>query len=99
VVKPHDVHLKAMPHAMATRTISVRNRGKGPLHGNVGAPVIGAPFSEIGGGPFTLAAKTGETVTIIFSPMVTGDFNDTLIVTSDDPKHLSMTVKLKGISK
>jgi len=93
------VHLRAKPHAMATRTISVRNKGTGPLHGNVGAPVIGAPFSEAGGGPFTLGSNTRETVTIIFSPTVTGVFNDTLIVTSDDPKHPSITVKLKGISK
>jgi len=88
-VKPHDVQLDAKPNAMATRTISVRNKGKGPLHGNVEAPAIGAPFSENGGGPFTLAPKTSEPVTIIFSPTAAGTFNDTVTVTSDDPKHPS----------
>ena len=97
-MKPHDVHLEAKPNAMATRTITVRNKGKGPLHGNVAPPTIGAPFSETGGGPFTLAPKTSEPVTITFSPTAAGTFHDTVIVTSDDPKHPSITVKLKGKS-
>lgn len=98
VVQPHDLHFKARPSAMATRSITIFNDGKGPLHGTVDEPTKGAPFSETGGGAYTVAPKKTEKVKIIFSPAVAGTFNDTVVVHSDDPKHLSITVKLNGKS-
>jgi hypothetical protein len=53
------------------------------------------------GGPFNLPAGGSKTVTVKFTPDHVGSPNPagTLPVTSNDPKHPSITEKLKGTAK
>jgi hypothetical protein len=70
----------------------------GILHGNVGAST--GPFAvTAGSGGFTLNDGGTQNVTIQFSPLATGAAVGTLSIASDDPKHLSVNVNLKGTGK
>jgi sugar lactone lactonase YvrE len=81
-----------------TNTLTIRNIGAGVLHGNVGASA--GPFAvTAGSGAFTLDDGKTQTVTIKFTPTVIGSLTGALPITSDDPKHLSLNVSLKGAGK
>jgi hypothetical protein len=82
----------------STKTLTIRNLGLGVLHGDVGA--ISGPFAvTAGGGSFTLDDGKTQTVTIKFTPVAKGAAAGTLNISSDDPKHLSVNVNLKGTGK
>jgi hypothetical protein len=85
---------------MANGTITITNTGTGPLNGNVTEPAHNPPFSETGGGPFSLGPGAHEDVTIKYSPTKKGSASDNAVVTSDDPTHKKpINVKFKGKSK
>ncbi|MBI4588119.1 MAG: choice-of-anchor D domain-containing protein [Candidatus Rokubacteria bacterium] len=80
---------------MATRDLTIKNRGSGPLNGTVGA--LAGSFSVVsGGGGFTLAFDETKTVTVQFAPTAAGKFPDELKITSDDPRKPSLRVKVIG---
>jgi hypothetical protein len=75
----------------------IGNRGKGMLTGSVGAISGSSAFAiQSGAGAFTLAHGANHTVTIAFSPPAAGKLAAALAITSDDPKHQAITVKLSG---
>jgi hypothetical protein len=78
-----------------TRTFKIKNKGKGALTVALVAP--GAPFSIVGG-PSTIMipAKQNIPVSIQFSPATGGKVKNMLSLTSDDPKHPAVTIKLVG---
>jgi hypothetical protein len=81
-----------------TKTLTIRNLGLGVLHGNVGTST--GPFAvTAGGGAFTLDDGKTQIVTIQFTPIEKGAAAGVLPITSDDPKHLSVGVNLKGTGK
>jgi hypothetical protein len=80
------------------KTLTLKNAGLGRLHGNVGAST-GAFAVKAGGGTFTLDNKQTLAVTIQFTPPAKGSAIGILPITSDDPKHLSFNVNLKGAGK
>jgi hypothetical protein len=80
------------------RTFTIRNRGAGVLHGNVGA--IDAPFSVTSGaGSFTLPYGHSLPVTIRFAPNSTQRAASALAITSDDPAHPTVKVAVSGRGK
>lgn len=82
----------------STKVLTIRNIGAGVLHGNVGAST--GPFVVIAGsGPFTLNDGKTWTVTLQFTPVEKGAAAGVLSILSDDPKHLSVNVNLKGTGK
>jgi len=86
--------------ATSTRSLTIRNTGKGMLHGSVGAISGSAEFQlQSGGGAFTLAHGARQTVTIAFTPSAAGKAAASLALSSDDPKHLSAIVHLSGTGK
>jgi hypothetical protein len=65
------------------------------LSGAVGS--VSAPFSLIaGGGSFTLGGGQAITVKVQFAPNSSGQFSDTLRITSNDPKHQTVNVAITG---
>jgi hypothetical protein len=70
------------------------------LHVNVGAPKHDPPFSILtNGGALTIAPNSSKVVVVQYAPTKKGTTNDSISITSDDPKHKKETVKLKGKSK
>jgi len=99
VVPAHLIFL--YPQAIGigiTKNLTIRNEGLGVLHGNVGTST--GPFAvTAGSGGFTLDHLQTRTVTIQFTPPASGPFIGVLPITSDDPKHVSFNVNLKGTGK
>jgi len=80
----------------ASKNFSIKNSGLGVLHGNVGATI--GPFKvTAGSGAFVLNHGERLTITVEFAPSASGPFTGSLSLSSDDPTHTSVTVKLTGI--
>jgi hypothetical protein len=83
-----------------SKTLNVKNSGKGVLHGNVGAISGSGDFSILaGGGAFTLNPGASDSVKLQFDPSAAAKESAMLMVTSDDPHHASVSVKLTGRGK
>jgi len=95
------VNFRAAPNATATASITIRNTGSGVLHVNVGAPKHDPPFSILSnGGAATIPANSNAIVIVQYAPTAKGTTNDSISITSDDPKQKKpINVKLKGKSK
>ncbi len=79
-----------------SKNFTIKNSGPGVLHGNVGATT--GPFKvTAGGGDFVLNHGEKVTITVEFTPPAGGPFIGSLSLSSDDPRHASVTVKLTGI--
>ena len=79
-------------------TFKIKNTGKGDLHVTVGS--LDAPFHVVGEGSMTLAkGQSSPPITVQFAPTAGGPVTRTLVVTSDDPKHLSRSVTVIGNGK
>jgi hypothetical protein len=97
-VSPVLIFSTAPVGTSSTKFLTIRNIGAGVLHGNVGAST--GPFVVIAGsGPFTLNDGKTWTVTLQFTPVEKGAAAGVLSILSDDPKHLSVNVNLKGTGK
>jgi len=95
------LHFNAAPNTTATASFTIRNTGAGVLHANVGTPKHDPPFSILSnGGALTIPADSSTIVTVRYAPTVKGTTNDSISVTSNDPKQKKpIKVKLKGKSK
>jgi len=81
-----------------TGNFKVRNAGKGDLHFTVGT--LQPPFQVENGGAMTLAKGKGVAIDVQFMPTTTGVFPEqTLTVTSDDPKNPSRSLSINGTGK
>ena len=99
-MSPHTLHFSAAPGATATASFTIRNTGSGVLHVNIGAPKHNPPFSILSeGGALTIPSNSSVIVVVQYAPTAKGTTNDSILITSDDPKHKKETVKLKGKSK
>ncbi len=78
-----------------TRFVQVRNVGKKPLTGYVGS-LTGVFKVDSNGGPFVLEPKRKMNIRILFRPDRTGEFKDTLTITSSDANKPSVTIKILG---
>jgi len=79
-----------------TRTVLIRNASRtSTLAVSVGS--VGSPFSVTGAGEYSLAPGTSVPVTIMFSPDVVGMANQSLSISSGDPKHLHVNVAVSGM--
>jgi HYDIN/CFA65/VesB-like, Ig-like domain len=56
-------------------TFTVQNTGAGTLSGSCS---VASPFSVVSGGTYNLASNQSQVVTVLFSPAVVGNFNQTL---------------------
>jgi hypothetical protein len=90
--------LKTTVNTSSEKILTIKNAGLGVLHGHVGTST-GAFAVKSGDGDFELNNKQGWPVTIQFAPPAKGNVTGTLPITSDDPKHLSLNVSLKGAGK
>jgi hypothetical protein len=80
------------------KTITIKNAGKGILHGLVVAPTD--PFQIVsGGGSFTLLPKKSLKVVVRMFPAEADTYADDLTVLSTDPAHAEIVVKLSGKAK
>jgi hypothetical protein len=59
-------------------SFTVQNVGSGILSGTV---TVEPPFSVLAGGTYRLGANQSQSVTVIFSPSVAGDYSQSLIFT------------------
>jgi cell division septation protein DedD len=94
-VMEKSVSLFATVKHHASATVKVMNHGTGLLAGSVSGPA-GSPFSSTGTGPFTFSPGGARRIKVTFSPTVKGKFKAVLTVTSDDPKHPSVSVPITG---
>lgn len=78
------------------RTLEIKNGGKLTLVASV--PTEAAPF-VVSGGQFTIGPHGSTLVTIQFEPIAKGAAHGTIEITSSDPKHRTMKVKLSGAGK
>jgi hypothetical protein len=95
------LHFKAAPNSIATASFTIRNNGSGDLHVNVGAPKHHPPFSILSnGGALTIPPNSSRVVVVQYAPTAKGTTNDSILITSDDPKQKKpIKVALKGQSK
>jgi HYDIN/CFA65/VesB-like, Ig-like domain len=78
-----------------TRTLTIKNKGKGPLNVSLGDP--GSPFSIVGGQTsFAVSAGQMNAVAIQFDPGTAGRTQGSLMITSSDPRHRTTTITLVG---
>jgi len=81
-------------------TVEIINAGRVPL--TVEAPVIqgeNTPFTITAGGEAAeLAPEDTLTVTLEYHPIETGEYTDSLVITSDDPNEGVIYVILSGIA-
>ena len=99
-VNPKKLSLSASPMGTASASVTITNTGTGPLHGNVTSPKHNPPFTELGGGAFTIGPSGTQEVTIVYSPTKKGSASVQISITSDDPTHKkALKVKIKGKSK
>ena len=77
--------------------LKVKNSGKHDLRVNIGT--LTAPFAVDGSGTFDIPKGGHQTATVKFRPDATGSVSQTLTVTSDDPKHPSKNIKVRGVGK
>jgi len=77
--------------------LNVKNSGKFNLRVNIG--MLAPPFHVNGSGTFDIPKGGLQTATVTFKPDATGPASQTLIVTSDDPKHPMKKIKVSGIGK
>jgi hypothetical protein len=79
----------------ASKTLTLKNSGAGVRTGSV--ETLSAPFSiTAGGGAFILPPGQTKTVTVQFAPTTPGASAGTLVITSNDLKHPSVSVKVSG---
>src|SRR6202030_4371020 len=90
-----SVSLSATVNHHASATVKVINHGTGTLAGSVSGPA-GSPFSALGTGPFTFSPGGARRIKVTFSPTVKGKFKAVLTITSNDPKHPSVSVPITG---
>ncbi len=96
-LKPKSINFgKVRVGSTSTKhTVQIKNAGTVALTGAVAMP--GAPFPvSSGGGMFSVAPKGSQAVTIQFVPISAGLVKATVNITSSDPKHRTVVVKLKG---
>lgn len=86
----------AKDHSSESMKLTIENKGMGCLMGTLSS--LSAPFSvsPSPGAFFTLGPSKTLQATVKFAPTKTGSFNETLKVTSNDPKNPSESVKLTG---
>ena len=77
--------------------LNVKNSGKFNLRVNIGT--LTPPFGVNGSGTFDIPKGGQQPVTVTFKPDATGAASQTLIVTSDDPKHPIKKIKVSGVGK
>jgi hypothetical protein len=96
-LKLHPTSIKfgkvAVGSHSVSRQIQIENAGTATLV--AGVPTQGAPF-VVSGGEFMVNPHGSMAVTIEFSPTVTGAAHGVLTITSTDPKHRTVTVKVSG---
>ena len=80
----------------ATHTLKIRNGGK--INLVAGVPTQSAPF-PVSGGEFTVSPHGTTAVTIQFRPTAKGAAHGMIEITSSDPKHRTVEVKLSGTGK
>jgi sugar lactone lactonase YvrE len=99
-VSPKTLTLSAAPGATASGSITISNSGHGNLTANVTSPKHSPILTELGGGNGILIGPNGtHNVTIMFSPTAKGSTSDLILITSNDPKHKKIKIKIKATSK
>jgi hypothetical protein len=80
----------------ASKAIRIRNAGTVMLVAAI--PTQGAPF-VVSGGEFSVSPHGSMKVKIVFAPKAKGTARGVLTITSSDPKHRAVTVRVSGIGK
>lgn len=99
VSPPHQLKFGSIDAgATKIKTLTIKNTSKkGSL--SVEVKTISAPFTiTAGGGSYNLASGQKQQVTVQFAPTSgdVGEYAATLVITSNDLKHLSMSLKISG---
>ncbi len=89
---------KVAVNSTKTGTFIVRNVSKGDLHVSIGP--MQDPFLVQSGEPMTLSGgQSSPAISVQFAPTGSGFFSQNLTVSSDDPKHRSLSVTMTGTAK
>ena len=71
-----------------TNSFTVQNIGTGTLTGTAS---VGAPFSIVSGGRYSLGAGASQLVTVVFSPVVASNYNQSVIFTGGNGTNTTVT--------
>jgi hypothetical protein len=71
-----------------TNSFTVQNIGTGTL---IGTASVGAPFSIVSSGSYSLGASASQTVTVAFSPIVTSNYTQSVIFTGGSGTNTTVT--------
>jgi hypothetical protein len=96
---PSTIAMATHPGAMATRTVTLRNSGRGMLTGTVESFDQGSPFT-LEGGPvaFTLAPGRTQPISIQFVPTTSGSITANLTIETTPPPA-TMTIVVRGSAR
>ena len=96
---PRTVSMAASPGAMATKTVTLRNSGRGMLSGTVESFDQGSPFTlESGPVPLTLAPGQTQPIGIQFAPATAGSITANLTIETMPPLA-TMTIVVHGSAR
>jgi hypothetical protein len=80
LVSPGSLDFGTVPAGTTSNlSFTVQNVGGGTLSGT--ASVAGSPFSVVSGASYSLGASQSQTVTVVFSPMVASNYNQSVVLT------------------
>jgi hypothetical protein len=98
-IKPASVKFgKVKVGKTKSQSFTITNKGENPLIGSVDA--LEAPYSITdGGSDFNLEPREKRKVTVSFTPAKRGSVPSSIKVTTNDPDHSSVTIKLTGAGK
>ena len=71
-----------------TNSFTVKNAGGGTLSGTAS---VGAPFSVVSGGSYSLGAGQTQAVTVVFSPTVASNYNQTVSCSGGSGTNVTVT--------
>jgi hypothetical protein len=72
----------------ATNSFTVQNVGGGTLSGTAS---VGMPFSILSGGSYSLGSNQSQTVTVVFSPVVASNYNQSVTFTGGSGTNVTVT--------
>ncbi len=97
-LKPKSINFGSVVVGSKSKSHILKIKNAGTVTMDAAVPTLGAPF-VVSGGDFIVSPHGSMAVTIEFAPSAKGKMHGVLEITSSDPKHRAVKVKVSGVGK
>jgi hypothetical protein len=97
-LKPKSINFGSVAVGSKSKSHILKIKNAGTVTMDAAVPTQGAPF-VVSGGEFIVSPHGSMAVTIEFAPTAKGRMHGVLAITSSDPKHRAVQVKVSGVGK